>query len=40
MAMDAVVRPDEATTDAADIDLERAAGETLRVREEIRQPIG
>ncbi|MEU1214980.1 hypothetical protein ABZ424_21685 [Streptomyces sp. NPDC005790] len=39
-AMVAVVRPGEATKDAADLDLEKAAEETLRVRAEIRQPIG
>lgn len=39
-AMVAVVRGDDATKDAADIDLEQAAVETLKVRAEIRQPIG
>ncbi|MFC8225514.1 hypothetical protein [Streptomyces sp. NPDC057287] len=39
-AMVAVVRSGDVTKDAADIDLEKSAEETLKVRAEIRQPIG
>ncbi|MFD5869955.1 hypothetical protein [Streptomyces sp. NPDC060322] len=39
-AMVAVVRAGDATKDPADIDLEKSAEETLKVRAEIRQPIG
>lgn len=39
-AMVAVVRAGDATKDPDAIDLEKSAEETLKVRAEIRQPIG